>query len=395
MRFENSILQVVPALEAGGAERTTLEMTRAIVGAGGRALVATAGGRLAGEIEKAGGQVILMPAASKNPLVIVANRARLIRLMRAENVDLVHARSRAPAWSALMAARAAGVPFVATYHGAYDARTPIKRFYNSAMARADLVIANSQFTAAAVRRIYDPGERLVVIARGADLEEFNPDAISRDRIRAIGEKWRLGEESGRLVILLPGRLTDWKGHETAIRAARVLKQEVDTGVFPRFRLIFAGDSQGRRGYAASLMRMVSELGLEDVVSAVGHCADMPAAYAVSDIVLSPSTRPEAFGRVAAEAGAMARVCIAADHGGARETVEADITGFLVEPGSHAALADALGRAVLLGGEGRRAMGARARARISARYSTRAMCDATLAAYRSLLERTKSGNGVGA
>ena len=146
---------------------------------------------------------------------------------------------------------------------------------------------------------------------------------------------------------------------------------------------------------ASLMRMVSELGLEDVVSAVGHCADMPAAYAVSDIVLSPSTRPEAFGRVAAEAGAMARVCIAADHGGARETVEADITGFLVEPGSHAALADALGRAVLLGGEGRRAMGARARARISARYSTRAMCDATLAAYRSLLERTKSGNGVGA
>jgi len=395
MRFEKTVLQIVPTLGAGGAERTTLEMTRAIVSAGGTAIVASEGGRLAADIDKAGGRLVILPAASKNPLTILANRGRLIRLMRGEKIDLVHARSRAPAWSALMAARTAGVPFVATYHGAYKSGSPIKRFYNSAMARADLVIANSEFTAEAVRRTYNPGDRLVVIPRGADMEEFNPEAISTERIRAIGEKWGLGEKRDDLVLLLPGRLTDWKGHELAIRAAVMLKKDAHTGVFPKFQLIFAGDSQGRRGYAASLMRMVSELGLEDVISAVGHCGDMPAAYALSDIILSPSTRPEAFGRVAAEAGAMARVAIAADHGGARETIDAGVTGFLIEPGSAGALAAAVRKAASIGADGRRAMGAKARTRIAAHYSTRAMTDATLAAYQSLLERTNSGNGAAA
>ncbi len=386
MRFEKTVLQIIPTLDAGGAERSTLEMTRAIVDAGGKAIVATSGGRLVDDIEKAGGRVFKMPAASKNPVTMIANRGRLIRLMREEGVDLIHARSRAPAWSALLAARGVGVPFVATYHGAYEAGSPIKRLYNSAMARGDLVIANSEFTAASVRRLYDVGDRLVVIPRGADLEEFNPEAISPARIRAIGEKWRLGEKKARLVLLLPGRLTDWKGHEAAVRAAAALRNDAQTGVFPEFQLIFAGDSQGRSGFAASLVRMVNELGLKDVISAVGHCGDMPAAYALSDIVLSPSTRPEAFGRVAAEAGAMSKVAIAAAHGGAMETIEDGVTGFLAAPGSADALTEALRKAAALGADGRRAMGAKARARIAARYSTRAMTEATLAAYQALLAR---------
>jgi len=393
MRFEKTVLQIVPSLDAGGAERTTVEVARAVVAAGGRAIVATSGGRLVGEVEKAGGRVVILPAASKNPLTIVANRGRLMRLMRDENVDLIHARSRAPAWSALMAARGAGVPFVATYHGAYDARSPLKRYYNSAMARADLVIANSDFTAEAVRRLYDVGGRLAVIPRGADPEEFNPEAISAARIRAIREKWGVVEKSGGLTLFLPGRLTDWKGHEVALKAAKQLAHQERTGVFPEFQLIFAGDSQGRGGYAASLTRMVGELGLQGAVRMVGHCGDMPAAYALSDIVLSPSTRPEAFGRVAAEAGAMGKVAIAADHGGARETIIDGVTGFLAAPGSVDALADALRKAAALGADGRAAMGLKARKRISTHYSTRAMTDATLRAYQSLLERTTAKAGA--
>lgn len=388
MHFDKTALQVIPALDAGGAERTTVEMARAIVAAGGRALVATAGGRLCAEVERAGGRIILMPVDSKNPLAIFANRGRLIRLIREENIDLVHARSRAPAWSALWAARATGVPFAATYHGAYDARSPLKRFYNSAMARADLVIANSAFTADAIRRHYDVGRRLKIIPRGADLTRFNPEAISADRVAALRSRWGLVENQVALTLLLPGRLTEWKGHQVAIKAlARLAGRggaQSETGAGGDFQLIFAGDAQGRDGYADSLVRKVDELGLQRMIRWVGHCDDMPAAYAACDIVLSPSTRPEAFGRVAVEAGAMARPVIAADHGGARETVVGEETGFLVAPGSAEALASAIGKCAALGKAGRRAMGEKARARVVSSFSTDAMCAATLAAYRALL-----------
>jgi glycosyltransferase involved in cell wall biosynthesis len=388
LRFEKAVLQVIPALDAGGAERTTIEMTAAIVAAGGRALVATSGGRLAIAVEKAGGRVIPMPVQSKNPLTILVNRGRLIRLIREEGVDIVHARSRAPAWSALMAARATGVAFVTTYHGAYSAGSALKRFANSAMARADLVIANSDYTAGLVRASYDVGGRLKVIHRGADLADFNPEAIEVSRIAAVKARWEL-EPRPALVLLLPGRLTDWKGHEVAIRAAALLKAKAETGLIDDFRLVFVGDDQGRTAFSASLLRGVSELGLERMIRWVGHCDDMPAAYALSDIVLSPSTRPEAFGRVAAEAGAMARVAIGADHGGARETIVDGETGFLVAPGSPDSLASAIERAVALGPDGRAAMGARARARIKKKFSTAAMTAATIAAYAELL----SGRGV--
>lgn len=384
---------MIPALDSGGAERTTLEMAKAIVAAGGRALVATAGGRLSGEVERAGGRVVSMPVDAKNPVTIFANKHRLARLIRAERVDIVHARSRAPAWSALLAARKTGAAFATTWHGAYDARSPFKRFYNSAMARADLVIANSEFTADAIKKHHSIDDRLVVIPRGADVEAFNPEAVSVDRLRALKEKWGLSNPNA-LILLLPGRLTDWKGHRLAVEAMASLVSLsgglAQTGANADFQLIFAGDSQGRDRFAAALLRRVDELGLSQMIRWVGHCDDMPAAYALADIVLCPSTRPEAFGRVAAEAGAMAKPVIAADHGGARETVVAGDTGFLAEPGSAAALADQIASLIALGADGRRAMGARARARIVSKYSIAAMTAATIAAYRTLLEgRTSS------
>lgn len=392
MRLDKTILQVIPSLDAGGAERTTLEMTRAIVESGGRAFVATSGGRLCAKAEQMGGRVIRLPLASKNPLVILINALRLGRIIKNHEVDLVHARSRAPAWSALWAARANNVPFVTTYHGAYRGGNALKRFYNSSMARGDIVIANSAFTAAAINRAYPVGDRLRTIVRGADIEEFNPSAISSERTRLLREKWGVETGTGTLVLLLPGRLTAWKGHAVAVEAMSefVRERQGASGVFPPMQLIFAGDEEGRGDFARGLMRRVSELGLQNMIRWVGHCDDMPAAYSLADVVLAPSVRPEAFGRVAVEAGAMEKVAIVADHGGSQETVLDGETGLLTEPGSSSALRAAIEKAVVLGGNGRKEMGSRARRRVEEKFSTKAMTDATLAAYNELFER-RTGN----
>jgi len=393
MRFDHTILQIVPRLDAGGAERSTLEIAGAIVGAGGRALVATAGGRLAPEIEKLGGEIIELPVHSKNPAVIWNNGGRLARLAAERGVELIHARSRAPAWSALVAARKIGVPFVTTYHGAYEASGQIKRLYNSSMLRADCVIANSRFTAAAIARTNQVNpEHLRVIPRGADLSVFNPLTIDEARINHIAAGWGLAGEKNAINVLLPARLTAWKGHETAIDAVAALKSRMenssDTGQRAGLTLVFCGGAQGRREFDETLRAMIDERGVRDMVHMVGDCADMPAAYAWADVVIAPSTRPEAFGRVVVEAGAMGKPVIASNHGGACETVIEGETGFLVTPGDPAALADAIERVWRMTPRERRIMGENGRARATSVYSSAAMCDATLRVYSDLLARMK-------
>ncbi len=389
MRFNHTILQVVPRLDAGGAERSTLEVAAAIVRAGGRALVASAGGRLAHEIEKAGGEIIEMPVHSKNPAVIWNNGGRLARLAATLGVEIIHARSRAPAWSALAAARKIGVPFVTTYHGAYEASGQIKRLYNSSMLRADCVIANSRFTAAAIARAdqVDP-ERLRIIPRGADLAVFDPLTVDSERINHIASQWGLAWEKTRLNVLLPARLTAWKGHKTAIEALSKVKTHArggqDTGHNTGLALVFCGGAQGSRDYDETLRTMIDERGVRDMIHLVGDCADMPAAYGWADVVIAPSTRPEAFGRVVVEAGAMGKPVIASNHGGACETVIDGETGFLTPPGDADALADAIDRIWRMTPEDRRIMGENGRARATSIYSSAAMCDATLRVYSNLL-----------
>lgn len=377
---KQAILQIVPKLDTGGAERSAVDIAAALVREGFRAPVVSEGGRLVPELEAAGGEWIAFSAASKSPVTIIANAFRLKRIVERENVVLVHARSRAPAWSALMAARMAGVPFVTTYHGIYNASNALKRRYNSVMARGDAVIANSDWTAAHVREAYGKSiERLAVIPRGVDLTHFDPAGIAPDRVSALRNKW--GVKQGEIVVLLPGRLTRLKGQLVLIDALAIMRRD---GTLGSVRAVLAGDAQGRDAFEAEVTRAIEAAGLTSHVIIAGHVRDMAAAYLASDIVVSASVYAESFGRVPVEAAVMGKPAIATDHGGARETVLAGVSGLLVPPGDAAALATALARLVAMGPEGRAAMGAKGRAHAFDRYTRERMCADTIALYRTLL-----------
>ncbi len=370
------ILQVVPALDAGGVERTTVDVAAAVVAAGGRALVASAGGRLVEELRARGGELLRLPMDSRDPREIWRNADRLARLMRASRVDLVHARSRAPAWSALWAARRTGAPFVTTYAGIHAGGNPAKRLYNSVMARGDLVIANSAFTAEHLIAEHrtDPA-RVLTIPRGTDLAAFDPAAVSPARVATTRAAFGLAPGEARPVFLLPARLTRWKGQALLVEA--LARSGLDAV------LVLAGDEGRHPGYRSELQALAARLGVAERVRLPGHLADMPAAYLAADFACVPSLQPEAFGRTAVEPQAMGRPVLVADHGAPRETVRDGESGWAVPPGDAAAWAAALRRAVETPPETRAGMGAAGRLSAS-RYGLRAMTDATLAAYARLL-----------
>ena len=379
-----TILQVIPDLAAGGAERTTVEMAEAITQAGGRALVASGGGRMEAALEAAGGELTRLNAASKNPLIIRKNTRLIEALVADQKIDLIHARSRAPGWSAYVAAKRTQTPFVTTYHGAYSGTSGLKKRYNSVMARGDLVIANSEWTAAHVMQVHGIArETLVTIPRGVDFAAFDPGVVTKDRIQTLRQAWGIDENDTRLRLVLPGRLTSWKGQSLAIDALGALETSERSGL----HLILPGDAQGRSRYVTELEDKIIAHQLGGTVSIVGHTDDMPAAYALADIVLAPSTRPEAFGRVAAEASAMARPVIVADHGGQRETVIEGQTGTRAEPGSVGALTACIRTLVSLPEGARAAMGTAGQAYVRENYSKKQLQTATLNVYARLLRNT--------
>jgi glycosyltransferase involved in cell wall biosynthesis len=377
-----TLLQVVPELETGGAEQTTIDVARAVIDAGGKALVATRGGRMTARLEADGGRLAQMPVQSKNPLVMLGNAARLVDLIRSEGVSLVHARSRAPAFSALWAAQTTKTPFVATYHGVYKAGSGLKRWYNAVMTRGDLVIANSDYTRDHVLAEHhlDP-DKVVAIPRGIDLDRFNPSWVTPDRLSELRDGWGIAPDDQRTRFLLAGRLTRLKGHITIIEAAARLKAQGRDD----FLILFAGDDQGRTGYGEELAKAVADAGLADRISIVGHCDDMPAAYLLADIAILPTTVPESFGRAAVEPQAMGRPVIASNHGGTTETVAEGVTGWLVPPENAEAWAKAMERAIDIGAARRGEMGLTGMNRTRQLYRVDAMCAATLAAYERVLD----------
>lgn len=376
------VLQVIPELNAGGAERTTLEIAEALTAAGHEAVVASCGGRLEAELEHLGGRLVRMDAKTKNPITLRRNATRLASVIREQGVDLIHARSRAPAWSAFWAAKQTGIPYVTTYHGTYNARSALKRLYNSVMARGERVIANSEFIADHVRKEHAfAADRITIIPRGVDLRRYTPGEIPQDRLRAQSDTWALPDD-GAIRLLLPARLTRWKGQEVAIDALAQLKTR-DWATLPH--LVLAGDDQGRHDYTQGLKNRIQQAGLQDHVHLVGHCSDMPAAIELCDIVLTPSIEPEAFGRTTAEAGAMKRPVIAANHGGAMEIIAQGETGLKVEPCNSDALAQGIADVITLGPAGRAQMGEKARARVARAYSTQALQAATLRVYEEVLK----------
>ena len=344
LRKPPAILQVIPHLETGGAELSTLEIVDALSAVGARALVATEGGRMASDVERLGGEIIPLPMASKNPLQMFRNKLALERLIVEHEITLVHARSRAPAWSSFLATSQVKVPFVTTYHGAYGEREPVKRIYNSVMARGDRVIANSHFTADFIRARYPASnERLRIIYRGVDIERFSRSAISRDRTDQLLEKWGVSAQSK--IIFHPARLTRLKGQGVLIAA---MKELIERNEDENSIIIFAGDHQGRVEYEAELRSKIKQNGLEKRVLLVGHCTDIAAAYAVSYVTIIASTEPETFGRTSVEAQSMGCPVIATTIGAPPETVRAapsipknEVTGWLVPPNEPQALARAL------------------------------------------------------
>jgi len=371
------VLQVLPSLVTGGVERGAVDIAQAVVAAGGTALVASAGGPMTREIERAGAVHIALSADAKNPLTMWYNVGRLTRLLRQHGVDILHARSRAPAWSARAAARRAGIPFVTTFHGNYGAGNAVKRGYNSIMARGDRVIAISDFIGRQIVTRYGvDADRVRVIPRGVDVALFDPAAVTGRRVIQLSEQWRVPDDAS--VVMLPGRLTRWKGHLVLIEALARLEDRAG------LRCILVGSEQGRTGYVAEIKAEIARRGLDSMVQIAGESRDMPAAFMLADVVVSASTEAEGFGRVIAEAQAMGRPVIATDHGGARETVIPGKTGWLVPPGDASALAQALREALAMDRRAREALAARAIGHIRADYTKEIMCARTLALYQELL-----------
>jgi len=370
------VLQVLPRLVAGGAERGAIDIAAAVTKTGGTALIASQGGAMERELTRAGATHITLPLASKNPVVMYRNIARLARVIETYGVDIVHAHSRAPACSAAAAARRTGSHFITTFHGAYKFSSGIKRRYNAIMVTGERVIANSDFIARHIRENYkvDPA-RVRVIHRGVDFDRFDPEKVSAERVIQLANRWRLPD--GVPIVMLPGRLTRLKGHVDLIEALTYLR-DLD------LHCVLVGSDAGRDTYKGELERLVARRDLVSRVYLPGNCDDMPAVYMLADVVVCASVDPEAFGRVVSEGQAMGCPIVASDHGGVREQVIEGRTAFLFPPGERKALADAIRRALSLDEAERERLAHDAHAHARANFSKDEMCAATLAVYREIL-----------
>ena len=371
-----TVMQVLPELLTGGVERGAIDVAGAIVESGGRALVVSAGGPMTYELKRLGAEHFELPVASKNPFIMWKNIKRLANLALDQKVDIIHARSRAPAWSAWYAARQTNKHFVTTFHGTYSHNNWFKRWYNNIMTKGERVIAISDFISAHIRKTYGvPVANIRVIPRGIDINKFDTNKVSQERRIKLANEWRLPDDMP--IIILPGRITRWKGQTVFIDAIKKLGRK-------DIMCLIVGSDQGRKRYRRELEERIANNDLQDIIHLVDHCKDMAAAYMLTDIVVSASTEPEAFGRVIVEAQSLGRPVIGTNHGGTKETIVEGKTGLLVEPNDPDSLAKAITEILNLTEEQREKFSQTAISHSRKNYSKELMCSRTLDIYDELI-----------
>ena len=379
------VLQVIPKLGYGGAETGCYDIAHYLSENNCSSFIVTSGGELLKFVNKKKVKVIKLPVHSKNPLLIFFNSIALIGIILFNNISIVHARSRAPAWSCLLATIITGRKFVTTFHGTYNFNNSIKKFYNSVMIKSDLIIAGSNFIFSHINQNYEKfiaekKRKLLVIFRGINTEYFDSRKISKSKIDKLCNNWKIDRNN--FIILLPGRLTNWKGQKIFIEALRLLNQKED---LKSFTAVILGSDQGRSVYKKQLIGLVEQHRLTNNVKFIDECHEMPIAYKISNLVISASIEPEAFGRVAVEAQSMCKPIIATNLGGSKETIVNEKTGMLIESGNSNILADTIYKLMMLDGKTLGIMGLEGRKNVLKKFDVEKMCSSTFTEYKKLIQ----------
>ena len=377
------VLQVIPKLGYGGAETGCYDIAHYLPENNCGSYIVTSGGELLKFIDKRKVKIIKLPVHSKNPLIIFINFLALIFIILVNNISIVHARSRAPAWSCLIASKITGRKFVTTFHGTYNFNSKIKKFYNSVMVRSDLIIAGSNFIFSHIKENYtkylNAKKKLLVIFRGINVDYFDPTSKLDSDEKKLLKKWEI--EKDKKIILLPGRLTGWKGQEVFIEAINLVNIELG---YEAFYAVILGSDQGRDLYKKKLIRLTEQYRLINQVKFIDHCKDMALAYKVSDIVVSASIEPEAFGRVAVEAQSMEKPIIASNIGGSNETVIDEKTGFLFESNNAKSLSQKILKILSMDEASLNSIGREGRKNIIQKFNVEKMCFSTYSEYKRIL-----------
>ena len=383
MTAKIKVLQVIPKLGYGGAETGCYDIAHYLPENNCESFIVTSGGELLKFVDKKKVKVIKLPVNSKNPLLIFFNSLALIWIILYNNISIVHARSRAPAWSCYLATILTGRKFVTTFHGTYNFESKLKKFYNSVMVKSDLIIAGSNFIFSHIKENYskyfDVNKRLRVIFRGINVDYFDPTTKIESDEKKLLKQWEI--EKDKKIILLPGRLTSWKGQELFIEAINLVNIELG---YEAFYVVILGSDQGRDLYKKKLTRLSEQFRMNNQVRFIDHCKDMALAYKISDIIVSASTEPEAFGRVAVEAQSMEKPIIASNIGGSNETIIDEKTGFLFDSGNSKSLSQKILKLLYLDETSLKLIGTEGRKNVIKKFNVEKMCFSTYSEYKKIM-----------
>ena len=377
------VLQVIPKLGYGGAETGCYDIAHYLPEHNYGSYIVTSGGELLKFIDKKKVKIIKLPVQSKNPFIVFINFLALIGIILFNNISIIHARSRAPAWSCFFASKITGIKFVTTFHGTYNFNNKIKKFYNSVMVRSDLIIAGSNFIFSHIKENYnkylDTKKKLLVIFRGVNVDYFDPTTKLDIDENKLLKKWEIKKD--KKIILLPGRLTEWKGQKMFIEALNLVNIELG---YESFYAVILGSDQGRDLYKKKLIRLIEQYRMTNQIKFIDHCKDMALAYKVSDIVVSASIEPEAFGRVAVEAQSMEKPIIASNIGGSNETIIDEKTGFLFESNNKKSLSQKILKTLSMDETSLKLIGVEGRKNIIQKFNVEKMCFSTYSEYKKIL-----------